>query len=104
MITVTPKAAEKVTESLAQADAGLSLRLAAKRMTDGSFDYALGFDPPQKHDIHTLSNGVNVIVAPSSAEFLRGATLDYVELEAGDFRYIFMNPNDPAYIPPKEKS
>jgi iron-sulfur cluster assembly protein len=33
-------------------------------------------------------------------ELLEGMTLDYVELEAGDFRFIFVNPNDvPAAAP-----
>ena len=31
---------------------------------------------------------------------LRGATLDFVELEPGDFQFIFLNPNDPNYVPP----
>lgn len=103
MITVSPKAAEKVLESLAQPDsAGLSLRLAAKRLADGSFGYAMGLDAPSQHDNRSESNGVKVIVAPTSTEFLRGATLDYVELEPGDYQFIFMNPNDPAYAPPKK--
>jgi iron-sulfur cluster assembly protein len=103
MITVSQKAAEKVLESMAQTnETGLSLRLAVKRMSDGSFDYAMGFDQPDQHDSQVSSNGVSVIVAPTSTEFLRGATLDYVELEEGDYRFIFMNPNDPAYVPPKK--
>ena len=102
MLTITPKAAEKILETMTQPDsAGLSLRLAAKRMADGAFDYALGLDEPSQHDNRVESNGVKVIVAPTSAEFLRGATLDYVELEPGNHQFIFMNPNDPAYIPPK---
>jgi iron-sulfur cluster assembly protein len=28
--------------------------------------------------------------------------LDYVELTPGDFRFIFMNPKDANYSPPKE--
>ena len=104
MITLTPKAAKKVIETLAQPDsAGLSLRLAAKRLADGSFDYAMGLDHPNKHDRRVNSNGVTLIVAPTSTEFLRGATLDYVELEPGNPQFIFMNPNDPAYIPPKKE-
>ena len=102
MLTITPTAAKKILETMTQPDsAGLSLRLAAKRMADGAFDYALGLDEPGQHDNRVESNGVKVIVAPTSAEFLRGATLDYVELEPGDHQFIFMNPNDPAYIPPK---
>ena len=101
MITITPNAAQKVLESLARADSkDLSLRVAAKRLADGSFDYAMGLDTPTRHDTQAVSNGVNVVVAPTSIEFLTDATLDYVELEAGEHQFIFMNPNDPAYVPP----
>ena len=104
MITVSPKAAQKIRESLTRAEPGLSLRLAARRLPDGAFDYAMGLDAPGQHDTRVESNGVKVIVAPTSAEFLRGATLDYVELEQGDHRFIFMNPNDPGYVAPRENN
>ena len=105
MITITPKAAQQILASLAQTDSpGQFLRLAAKRLADGSFDYAMGIDQPAQHDSRAESNGVAIIVAPTSIEFLHGATLDYVELEQGDHRFIFMNPNDPAYIPPARDS
>jgi iron-sulfur cluster assembly protein len=42
------------------------------------------------------------MVPPDSVELLKGATLDFVELEPGQFNFIFMNPNDPEYVPPKE--
>ncbi len=112
MITITPRAAEKIRESIAQSQAesesesesdtpGLSLRLAARRLADGSFDYAMGLDAPGQHDSRADSNGVAVIAAPTSAEFLRGATLDYVEFAPGEYRFIFLNPNDPAFVPPE---
>ena len=40
------------------------------------------------------SEGVALVVAPAHLDLLDGMTLDYVELEAGDFRFIFINPND----------
>lgn len=102
MITLSPRAAEQVRQSLAQADAaGLALRVAAKRMADGSFDYAMGLDEPSPHDTQAVSNGVTVIVAPTSVEFLQGATLDYVELTPGEEQFIFINPNEPGYVAPK---
>ena len=103
MITITPKAAKKILESFAQMDSpSLALRLAAKRLPNGTFDYAMGFDEPGQHDSHAESNGIAIIVAPTSTEFLQGATLDYVELEQDGHRFIFMNPNDPEYVPPKK--
>ncbi|MGI9310447.1 MAG: HesB/IscA family protein [bacterium] len=105
MITITSKAAEQVLQSIAQQpDApALSLRVAAKRLADGSFDYAMGLDQPNQHDTCAESNGVRVVVAPTSVEFLRGATLDYVALD-GAHQFIFMNPNDPAYVAPAKPS
>ena len=32
---------------------------------------------------------------------ITGATLDYVELNPGEWRFIFINPNDPSHKPPK---
>ncbi len=79
------------------------LRLAAKRLEDGSFDYAMGFDQPEQHDSRVTSNGIDVVVAPTSTEFLRDAKLDYVEMEDGQFHFIFINPNDPSHIPPEKE-
>jgi iron-sulfur cluster assembly protein len=35
-------------------------------------------------------------------ELLNGMTLDYVELEPGDFQFIFLNPNDAGFQQPSE--
>lgn len=83
-------------------DEALALRIAARRKSDGEFDYAMGFDIPDHNDSQVRSHGVNVIVAPTSTELLTGARLDYVELEPGQFEFIFLNPNDPQYVPPQE--
>ena len=29
-------------------------------------------------------------------------TIDYVELEPGSWQFIFLNPNDPSYVPPQD--
>ena len=105
MITITATAAKKILESMneTQADSPRSfLRVAAKRLADGSFDYAMGWDAPGQHDTLSRSNGVEIIVAPTSIEFVQGATLDYVEMEQGEYRFIFMNPIDPTFVAPKK--
>jgi len=43
-----------------------------------------------------------VVYSPDDAPLLQGATLDYVELESGQSDFIFLNPNDPHYVPPQE--
>jgi len=98
MITITEQAAVQIRKAAEQADAAnLYLRLAAKIEDDGKFEYGMGFDERRDNDALWQSAGVNVLVSPSCADLLAGATLDYVELNPGDFRFIFINPNDPAH-------
>jgi iron-sulfur cluster assembly protein len=101
MITISESAAKQIKTSMRESDAeGMSLRVAAKRMQDGSFDYAMGFDNSDHNDSHSRSNGVEIVVAPTSTELLLNAKLDYVKLEDGEFQFIFINPNDPTHISP----
>ncbi len=101
MFSVTRAAAEQIRKSAEQGNMGkLALRIAATKKPDGSVDYAMGFDEPGEEDIEVKSEGVNLIIAPDHVALLRGATMDYVELEAGSFSFIFLNPNDANYSPP----
>ncbi|MGI9301137.1 MAG: HesB/IscA family protein [Gammaproteobacteria bacterium] len=103
MITVSTRAAEQIRQSAGETDArGMGLRIAAKRRPDGSIEYAMGFDEPGDNDNRVSAHDVEILVAPASADLLQGMTLDYVELNPGEFGFIFMNPNDPAYVPPTE--
>lgn len=95
MITVTSTAAEQIRLAATQNDAaGMALRIAARREFDGSIQYGMGFDDTSEEDIQVSTEGMTVLVAPEHQALLNGATLDYVELEPGDFRFIFVNPND----------
>ena len=77
------------------------MRIAAKRNPDGSIHYAMGFDDQQiEGDLHITSGGINVTISEVSKPLLEGTTLDYVELEPGEYQFIFMNPNDSNYTPP----
>lgn len=98
MITITHRAAKQILSQ--PPEPGMALRVAAKRLPDGGLDYAFGWDAPGKHDSRGESAGVAIIVAPTSVALLHGATLDYVAMEA-THRFIFLNPNDPSYVPPK---
>lgn len=103
MFTLTRAAADQVRQAAEQGDnAGLALRVAATRRADGGIDYGMGFDAQAADDLEVLSEGVRVVIAPDHVQQLRGATMDYVELEPGQFRFIFLNPNDPNYSPPTE--
>jgi iron-sulfur cluster assembly protein len=94
-ITVTPAAARQIRVAAAASDSErLALRIAARRDANGSIDYRMGFDNARKGDRALESEGVDLVVDGEHGELLDGMTLDYVEYEPGDFRFIFINPND----------
>jgi len=102
MITVTPEAAEQIVRSAQQTGAGSAcLRLAARLDDKGVIEYGLGFDERAEGDAQVVANGVTILVSPGSVELLTGATLDYVEINPGEWRYIFINPNDPSHKAPR---
>ena len=103
MITITPAAADQIRTSATQGDMdGFAMRIAATRNPDGSIHYGMGFDDSDiEGDVHVKSEQVDVVVSESSKILLDGMTLDYVELEPGNFQFIFMNPNDVNYVPPE---
>ena len=98
MITVTPQAAAQILQSAG----GAALRLAARLDDKGVIEYGMGFDDKAPDDLEVASNGVKVLVSSGSVELLSGATLDYVEINPGEWRFIFINPNDPSHKAPKE--
>ena len=102
MITITPSAAERIRQSASEGNMdGLSMRVAAKRNADGSIHYGMGFDDNElEGDIHIKAGSIDVVIAESSQLLLDGTTLDYVELEPGNWQFIFLNPNDKNYSPP----
>ncbi len=103
MFSVTKAAAEQIRKSAEQSNMGdLALRIAATKKSDGSLDYAMGFDEPGDEDIEFKSEGVKLLIAPQHVPLLNEATMDYVEIEAGTYNFIFLNPNDANYTPPSE--
>ena len=81
-LTLTERAAEKVKELMAEEPAGEAevLRVAIQGGGCSGFQYALGFDRgAAEGDSELESHGVTVVVDPSSAPYLQGATVDFVE-------------------------
>ncbi|MCW8826605.1 MAG: iron-sulfur cluster assembly accessory protein, partial [Gammaproteobacteria bacterium] len=83
---------------------GMSLRIAAKKLEDGSFEYGMGFDELKDDDLDVKSEGITIIFAPEYGPMVRGMTIDFVEFEDGQYHFIFLNPNDPSFVPPIEES
>ncbi len=79
MITVTDSAAAKVKELLDQEqDESLALRVAVRPGGCSGFSYEMYFDGEQAADDQSTDyGGVRVVVDPTSAQLLVGATLDY---------------------------
>ncbi|MEM7273765.1 MAG: iron-sulfur cluster insertion protein ErpA [Actinomycetota bacterium] len=79
MLTVTDSAAAKVKELLDQEnDESLALRVAVRPGGCSGFSYEMFFDGERaSDDTATKHGGVEVVVDPTSAQLLTGATLDY---------------------------
>lgn len=103
MITITPSAAEQILGQQPGATE-VCLRLAARLDAQGTIEYGMGFDEKAEDDVQVVSGAIRLLVAPGSVELLTGATLDYVEINPGDRRFIFINPNDPSHKPVKREA
>jgi len=98
MIKITPAAAEQIRRSADQSDSqGMPLRIAARVEEDGSIAYGMGFDTAKDDDVLVRAEGIDIVVAEPFKELMLGASLDYVEISPGEFRFIFQNPNDPSH-------
>ncbi len=98
---ITEAAAKQILISAKESDAlSMGLRIAAKRMADGGIDYAMGFDEPKESDSTYNKHGVQLLIAPTSADLLGQAILDYVVLDNQAREFVFLNPLDPNFVPP----
>ena len=81
MITLTEKASAKVSELIeAEGEDGLALRVAVRPGGCSGFSYEMYFDTDIVEADTTATFGdVQVVVDPSSAMLLDGATLDYAD-------------------------
>ncbi len=91
---VTPQAAEQIKSAAQQAVVEEpNLRIAARNLPDGSIDYTMGFDEQREFDLEFVSYGVNILIGPTNRALLEGVTLDFVEMEPGQFHFIFIPSN-----------
>jgi iron-sulfur cluster assembly protein/iron-sulfur cluster insertion protein len=94
MITLTDEATNKVGQLIAAEDEdGLALRVAVRPGGCSGFSYEMYFDTDRADDdLEEAFGDVRVVVDPSSAQLLEGATLDYKDglNEAG---FSIDNPN-----------
>jgi iron-sulfur cluster assembly accessory protein len=80
VVTITPAAAVKIRELMAQETDVSVLRVAIEGGGCSGFQYGLGFDHGAQEGDHEFEfEGVKVVVDPFSAPYLMGATVDYLE-------------------------
>ncbi|MGH8672572.1 MAG: HesB/IscA family protein [Burkholderiales bacterium] len=103
MFEITAEAAKQIRNAAAQTDSEkMGLRIAAKRGPDGSIQYGMGFDIERENDIELLAEGIPLLISHVSKDLLNGTVLDFVELNPGEFQFIFINPNDTETTPPAD--
>ena len=98
IVSLTPGAADKIRELMAEDPSGESsvLRVAIQGGGCSGFQYGLGFDSgPAEGDEQVEQHGVTVVIDPHSAPYLKGATIDFLNglAEAG---FKIDNPNAQA--------
>jgi iron-sulfur cluster assembly accessory protein len=95
LLTLTPLAAAKIRGLQAEEPEGEAsvLRVAIQGGGCSGFQYGLGFDSgAAEGDVELEVEGVQVVVDPFSAPYLRGVTIDYLEgLQESGFK--IENPN-----------
>lgn len=83
MLTLTPKAVEKI-QSFLQSEAtakGKALRVMLKPAGCAGYEYSLGFDEKKDGDTVLAQSGFDVLLDQASAPLLENATIDYGEDE-----------------------
>jgi iron-sulfur cluster assembly accessory protein len=93
VVTLTPNAAEECKSLLALPEnAGKNLRLYVEQGGCSGMQYGMVFDEKRDGDVISEENGVNVLIDPVSANYLRGTVVDFSDaLVAGGFK--ISNPN-----------
>src|SRR5207245_4073043 len=80
LLSVTPAAADKIKQLMAEETEVNVLRVAIQGGGCSGFQYGLGFDRgPVEGDHEFELHGVHVVVDPFSAPYLHGAEVDYVD-------------------------
>lgn len=78
MITLTPRAAKQVRAMQAERNAPQQrLRVLVESGGCSGFQYGMSFDEPKPDDAQFESEGVPVIIDPTSFAYLQGSSIDF---------------------------
>jgi iron-sulfur cluster assembly accessory protein len=94
IVTVTPKAAEKVSEFMKQEGKdSLFLRVYVTGGGCSGLSYGMGFEEnSEEDDLVIEQNGVKIVVDNYSQRYLKGANIDYIDSLMGS-GFKINNPN-----------
>ncbi|MHB1529239.1 MAG: HesB/IscA family protein [Acidiferrobacteraceae bacterium] len=94
MMIITSEAAQQIRKAAEQGGMdGMPLRIAARRVDDGTVEYMLGFDEPGDEDLDLYVEGIRVLISEYSNDLLKDTTLDFVEITPGERQFIFIPPD-----------
>lgn len=81
LVTITPKAAEKVTAFMAEeAEKPQFLRVYVQGGGCSGLSYGMGFEKTSEEDDLVIEeNGVKMVIDSYSVDYLKGANIDYIE-------------------------
>lgn len=97
MFSLTSAAAKQIQQAADDSGANeMALRVAAKKDADGALQYGMGFDDPSEEDMKLDLQGISVVINGESQELLFDTVLDFVELNPGEFNFIFMQASYPS--------
>ncbi len=92
-IDLTPSAAARIKEQLANRGSGIGLRVAVKATGCSGYGYVMDYaDDIGENDAVFEANGARLVIDPESLELLDGSTLDFVR-EGLNRMFRFNNPN-----------
>jgi len=95
VVSITPAAAAVVRDLLKQRnlDDSYALRIYVSGRGCGGFEYGMGLEnKPGQTDSTFDCEGLKIIVDENSLEFMRGATIDFIDDERGK-GFLVENPN-----------
>jgi iron-sulfur cluster assembly protein len=92
MFTLTSNAAQQIQKAALDSGAqDMALRIAARQEPDGSIGYGMGFDDSADNDMCLEIEGVSIVIAEHHQPLLEDTVLDFVELDSGEFNFIFVS-------------
>lgn len=97
MFSLTSAAAKQIQQAAEASGANeLALRVAAKKDAEGASQYGMGFDDPSEEDMKLNLQGIAVVINGESQELLFDTVLDFVEINPGEFNFIFVEASHPS--------